>query len=80
MALFDLFYGGQMDVGRELHLRMLPVNAAVTTRFGVAGLKAAMDMLGYYGGPPRRPLRRLDEQRTHELRAILEQADLLTEE
>ena len=77
VALFDLFHGGRIDEGRELHLRMLPVNAAVTSRFGVAGLKAAMDMLGYYGGPPRRPLRPLDEQRTQELRAILERAGML---
>jgi 4-hydroxy-2-oxoglutarate aldolase len=77
VALFDLFHSGQIDAGRDLHLRMLPVNAAVTSRFGVPGLKAAMDMLGYYGGPPRPPLRPLAEQRTHELRAILEQAGML---
>ena len=37
-------------------------------------------MLGYYGGPPRPPLRPLDEQRRRELRSILRQANLLTEE
>jgi 4-hydroxy-2-oxoglutarate aldolase len=77
VALFDLFHGGQIDAGRELHLRMLPVNAAVTARFGVAGLKAAMDMLGYYGGPPRSPLKPLDEQGVQELRSILRQSDIL---
>ncbi len=80
VALYDLFHAGRLDEGRELHLRMLPVNLAVTSRFGVSGLKAAMDMLGYYGGPPRLPLRPLDEQRRGELRSILRQAGLLTEE
>lgn len=28
----------------------------VTKVYGVAGLKAAMDMFGYYGGPTRSPL------------------------
>ena len=28
----------------------------VTRRFGVAGLKLAMDWFGYYGGPARSPL------------------------
>jgi 4-hydroxy-2-oxoglutarate aldolase len=28
----------------------------VTTRYGVPGLKHAMDLMGYYGGPPRLPL------------------------
>ncbi|MGQ9586001.1 MAG: dihydrodipicolinate synthase family protein [Anaerolineae bacterium] len=76
VAMFELFHANQVAEGRELHLRMLPVNLAVTSRFGVSGLKAAMDMLGYYGGPPRLPLLPLDEQRCHELRQILQQAGL----
>lgn len=28
----------------------------VTTKYGVSGLKYAMDLMGYYGGPPRLPL------------------------
>jgi 4-hydroxy-2-oxoglutarate aldolase len=28
----------------------------VTTKYGVPGLKYAMDLMGYYGGPPRLPL------------------------
>ncbi len=28
----------------------------VTTRYGVPGLNHAMDLQGYYGGPPRLPL------------------------
>ncbi len=77
VALFELFQAGRIDEGRELHLRMLPVNMAVTGKWGVSGLKAAMDMLGFYGGPPRLPLLPLDEARTAELRGILEAADLL---
>ena len=30
--------------------------ALVTTRYGIPGLKYAMDLAGYYGGPPRLPL------------------------
>ena len=28
----------------------------VTTKYGIGGLKYAMDLTGYYGGPPRLPL------------------------
>jgi 4-hydroxy-2-oxoglutarate aldolase len=35
---------------------MVPVNTAITATYGVAGLKAALDMLGFYGGPVRAPL------------------------
>ena len=79
VALFMLFRDGRIDEGRELHLRMLPVNLAVTSKWGVSGLKAAMDMLGWYGGPPRLPLLPLDDGRRRALRAILQQAGLLSE-
>jgi 4-hydroxy-2-oxoglutarate aldolase len=77
VALYDLFEAGEIDRGRNLHLRMLPVNLAITSRFGVPGLKAALDMAGFYGGPPRLPLCPLDADRRQELRTILEEADLL---
>ena len=78
LALYDHFRAGRMEEGRDLHLRMLPVNLAVTSRWGVSGLKAAMDMLGWYGGPPRLPLQPLGDDRRHELRTILAAAGLLT--
>ena len=77
VALFDLFQAGEIRKGQELHLRMLPLNLAITSRFGVSGLKAALDMVGYYGGPPRLPLLPLDDERRSELRLILEGAGLL---
>jgi 4-hydroxy-2-oxoglutarate aldolase len=40
---------------------MLPVNAAVTGVYGMAGLKYALDRLGYYGGTPRAPLLPLEQ-------------------
>jgi 4-hydroxy-2-oxoglutarate aldolase len=50
---------------------MVPVNAAVTARFGIAGLKAALEMLGYYGGPVRSPLLDLTESERSSLRDVL---------
>ncbi len=41
----------QTRIGRAAYL--------VTTKYGVAGLKHAMDLAGYYGGPPRLPLKPL---------------------
>lgn len=78
VALYDHFRAGRIDEGRALHLRMLPVNLAVTSRWGVSGLKAAMDMLGWYGGPPRPPLQPLADDRRQALRVILEEAGLLS--
>ncbi len=77
VALFDLFKAGKIKKGQALHLRLLPVNLAITTRFGVSGLKAALDMLGYYGGLPRLPLLPLNKQQRQELENILRKASLL---
>jgi 4-hydroxy-2-oxoglutarate aldolase len=50
---------------------------AVTAQFGVPGLKAAMDMLGYQGGYPRLPLLPLGESQRMELEKMLREAELL---
>jgi 4-hydroxy-2-oxoglutarate aldolase len=39
----------------------------VTTKYGIPGLKHAMDLNGYYGGPPRLPLTTLKPEQQHEI-------------
>ena len=56
VALYEAFRRGAHDDARELQRRILPVANAVTSGYGVAGLKAALDLAGYVGGSPRRPL------------------------
>jgi 4-hydroxy-2-oxoglutarate aldolase len=72
-----LHEAGQREKAAELQRQMLPVNAAVTSGFGIPGLKAALDMLGYYGGPVRPPLLDLDEHGRQAMRGILAEAGLL---
>ncbi|BDG60899.1 dihydrodipicolinate synthase family protein [Caldinitratiruptor microaerophilus] len=69
--IVELAQAGRIAEARELQLRILAVNKAVTASWGVAGLKAALDLIGYYGGPPRRPLQPLGEAAREELRQIL---------
>lgn len=68
---------GKHNEALELQKRMLPVNKAITAKYGVAGLKAAMDMLGYFGGEPRAPLSVLNDTGKQELKQILVTAQLL---
>jgi 4-hydroxy-2-oxoglutarate aldolase len=72
-----LFQAGRLEEAAELQRRMVPVNAAVTARFGIAGLKAALDMLHFYGGPVRSPLIDLTEQERETLRGILVEGEVL---
>jgi 4-hydroxy-2-oxoglutarate aldolase len=68
---------GRIDPARDLQLRVLPVNSAVTATYGVPGLKAALDMLGYFGGDPRPPLLPASEKERGEIREILKKAGLI---
>lgn len=77
VAIYDAFQSGELDKAREIQLRMIRPNAAVTTKWGVPGLKAALDELGYYGGAPRAPLSPLGENERMKLREILREAELL---
>lgn len=77
VRLVKFLADGQLEQARDLQLRMLPVNRAVTATYGIAGLKAAMDMLGYVGGKPRQPLMPLNETARSELKKILTAADLI---
>jgi 4-hydroxy-2-oxoglutarate aldolase len=56
--LYEAFLEGDLERARELQRRLVPINQAVTAQFGIGNLKALLDRLGFYGGPPRRPLRR----------------------
>jgi 4-hydroxy-2-oxoglutarate aldolase len=47
------------------------LNAAISGRYGVAGVKAAMNLAGLRGGIPRRPLLPLTAAQTAELRRVL---------
>jgi 4-hydroxy-2-oxoglutarate aldolase len=77
VEIFDLVKGGDLEAARDLQLKLIPVNQTVTAEYGVAGLKAAMDMCGYFGGDPRLPLLPASKQEIADIKAILKKADLL---
>ncbi len=77
IKIYNYVRQGNFEAARQLQLKMLPVNNAVTATYGVPGLKAAMDMLGYFGGHPRLPLLPTTEQERSEIKQILQKAELL---
>jgi 4-hydroxy-2-oxoglutarate aldolase len=72
VALFEAFQRGAHDEARELQRRILPIAMAVTSGFGVPGLKAALDAAGYIGGRPRAPLTVAPPDAVRTIRATLE--------
>lgn len=77
LNIYRLFRAGKWDQAAELQRRMIPVNTAVTGGYGIAGLKAALDMLGYYGGPVRSPLLDLNDSDRQALRELLVEGGIL---
>ncbi len=55
-ALYDAFRQGDLETARALQLSLNPLAQAVTTKFGIPGLKAAMKLQGLDAGYPRAPL------------------------
>jgi len=75
LEIFSALKGGETDRAAMLQAKLTPLAAAVTTRFGIGGLKAALEMKGYRGGSVRAPLRSPDEEAREEIRTLLEAAE-----
>ena len=66
----NLFDKGKMKEARALQNRLTPLAKAVTTKYGIGGLKMAMDLTGYFGGNPRSPLKSPGKEVEKELKTL----------
>jgi 4-hydroxy-2-oxoglutarate aldolase len=71
VEIFRAFKAGEDERAALLQSMLTPLATAVTTRFGIGGLKAALDLAGYRGGSVRAPLRTPDESARKEIAALL---------
>ncbi len=69
--IFSLFQAGNKDEARKLQLDLVPLNKALMDVYGIAGLKHAQDLRGYYGGPARLPLLPIEEQAKRDIASLL---------
>jgi len=72
VRLQNLFEEKKFEDARVLQGRLAPLANAVTTRYGVGGLKMAMDLAGYFGGHPRAPLKKPGPEVEEVLRKLLQ--------
>lgn len=75
LEVFRAFKAGDNERADALQTQLTPLAAAVTTRFGIGGLKAALGMKGYVGGEVRAPLRAPDDEARAEIQGCLDAAD-----
>ena len=57
MDLVRLVKDNRIAEARELQRKVTPIARSIGGGFGITGLKAALDLLGFTGGLPRPPLR-----------------------
>jgi 4-hydroxy-2-oxoglutarate aldolase len=56
VGLYQAFLRKQMKQAHDFQQRLIPLAQKISLPYGVSGIKAAMDLCGYAGGPPRPPL------------------------
>ncbi|EER10040.1 Dihydrodipicolinate synthase, putative [Perkinsus marinus ATCC 50983] len=76
----EAFDNGDFTAAMTHQLRAVEINTAVTSQFGVPGLKYAMDTVGLHGGPCRAPLVQLTEDEKVKLKAIIEDSQIVDTE
>jgi 4-hydroxy-2-oxoglutarate aldolase len=71
VTLLQHYRAGRHDDARALQRRLTPLARLVTSVHGVPGLKAALDLVGFRGGPPRSPLAPCPKEGVEEIRREL---------
>jgi len=77
VEIYKLAKDGGWEKAREIQLRVLTVNQRIVGNYGVPGIKCALDLLGYFGGDSRPPLRPVTSEVKDSIRQILKAALLL---
>ena len=77
IQIYNYVPEGKHSEAKFLQMKILEANKAVTAKYGVAGLKAALDLTGYFGGEPRSPLSGLTKTQKENLTNILKKAEII---
>jgi 4-hydroxy-2-oxoglutarate aldolase len=72
LRMYQLVMDGKHAEARDLQRQVTPLARSISSTYGVPGLKAALDLLGLRGGPPRPPLLPAPPAAIGEIRGQLE--------
>jgi len=80
VEVYEGFRAGAVGKAGAVQGKITPLHTKIVRDLGVAGVKYALDALGYFGGEPRPPLRPLDDRGRTRVREELAGAGLLSGE
>lgn len=75
--VYGLARAARWEEARELAARMMPADRGIHGRYGIGGLKAALDLQGLFGGPCRSPLGTPDGDAIEDIKEVLATTGLL---
>jgi 4-hydroxy-2-oxoglutarate aldolase len=74
IAIYEAVQAGDIDRASALQEVLTPLARAVTKTYGIGGLKAALELVGFVGGTVRAPLRRPSESARQEIAKLVREA------
>jgi 4-hydroxy-tetrahydrodipicolinate synthase len=77
VELYEAFKSGDLKKAAEIQHKIIPIGNFILTQGLCACVKAALEMLGFPTGPPRKPLSPLSDEKKSILRSMLEELKLL---
>ncbi len=77
VQLYEYVQKKMWEEARALAERLAPVGRIIVARYGVPGLKAALDETGYFGGEPRPPLLPIESEARKQIREVLLASQIL---
>lgn len=77
VELFAAVQAGNHGKARDLQNRLSPVAHLVTAGLGVPGLKAALELAGFFGGAPRAPLAQVNQANLEKVKSVLRESGLV---
>jgi 4-hydroxy-2-oxoglutarate aldolase len=72
VTIWEAFRTREYEAAEDWQNRILLAAKLVTATYGIPGLKHAMDLNGYYGGPPRLPLAPVNGEGRTEIESALQ--------
>jgi 4-hydroxy-2-oxoglutarate aldolase len=75
VRLHRLYLDGDWEAAARLQRALVPLNQAITGRYGIPAAKYVLDLKGWHGGEPRLPLLPLGDKVKAIMRGILEKLD-----
>jgi 4-hydroxy-2-oxoglutarate aldolase len=73
ISVYDDYFSGKLENAQKTQLDLISINSAITRKWGVPALKAAMDYMGLFGGITRKPMLPVNEEILQQLVKLIDE-------